>query len=583
MKGRPGARRHRAGPATGTVAGRAIGWAALLYSAAIAKEISFRQPPAYRAFAPFLAPFFRLSMLQNPAPTHAPLAIVPNLPSLSRWLLAAGLASLLARFWIALTFPISGDEAFFYWWGVYPDWGYSDHPPMVGWLIALMRGTLGDSIASIRLPAVLLPLALGGALWWGLAPVNQMRAAWAVLLFWLAPLNWLNAIITTDTPLVFWSALSAAALMRAEYRARLDRVAYGLYALSGVFLGCAFLSKYFAVVLGLSYLAYFALYRRDRLAGLALLLACALPGPAVNIGYNVSHGWSNIMFNVYNRNEAAPFEWRKPLLYAAMMAYLVTPPVLWLALKHRRALAAAAIATPPQRLLACLVVVPLLFFALLSGKKVIGLHWVLSFYPFGFAFLAFALPEGKLRACAGGLAVFAGLHVLIAAGLYLTTLETWRDTRLYPQIVRSVRTAEILQQAAGPGAVLMADSYTAASIYGFERRQYMPVFGVGKFHARQDDMLVNFSRYQGRNIRIITPDKPVLAEFEPYFARVAAFGFMQDGVPFYVVEGTGFNYPAYREGVLGVAFRRFYNIPAWLPMIGCPFCVRYCGQVRCPR
>ncbi|MEO5900219.1 MAG: glycosyltransferase family 39 protein, partial [Ilumatobacteraceae bacterium] len=84
---------------------------------------------------------------------------------LSRWLLLAGLASLLLRLWIAVTFPISGDEAFFYWWGVYPDWGYSDHPPMVGWLIALMRATLGDSLWSIRLPAVLLPLGLGAALW----------------------------------------------------------------------------------------------------------------------------------------------------------------------------------------------------------------------------------------------------------------------------------------------------------------------------------------------------------------------------------------------------------------------------------
>ena len=129
----------------------------------------------------------------------------------------------------------------------------------------------------------------------------------------------------------------------------------------------------------------------------------------------------------------------------------------------------------------------------------------------------------------------------------------------------------------------MADSYTSASIYGFERRRYMPVFGVGKFHARQDDMLVDFSLYQGKTVRVITPDKPELAEFSPYFDKVAVLDFLQDGVPFYVVEGAGFNYPAYREGVLGVAFRRFYSIPAWLPMTGCPFCVRYCGQVRCPR
>ena len=509
-----------------------------------------------------------------------------DLTRLIRWLLLAALASLLLRFWIAATFPISGDEAFFYWWGVYPDWGYSDHPPMVGWLIAVMRATLGDSLWAIRLPAVLLPLGLGAALWWGLKDVNRERAAWGVLFFWLAPLNWLNTLITTDTPLIFWSALSAAALLRAERRAQADRAAYGLYALSGVFLGCAFLSKYFSVVLGFAYLVYFALYRRQRLAGLALLVLCALPGPAINIAYNLSHGWSNIMFNVYNRNEAELFELRKPLLYIVMMAYLITPAALWMAFKHRLALLRTARDTAPAlRLLACLVVVPLLFFLLLSGKKVIGLHWVLSFYPFGFAWLAFALPADKLKACAKGLAVFAGLHVLIVAGLYMTTLETWRSTaplsRLYPQVIRSYKTAEILQQIASPGVVLMAESYTPASIYGFERRQYMPVFGVGRFHARQDDMLVDFSLYQGKTIRVITAAPPRLEDFKPYFESVRVLNFMQSGVPFYAVEGTGFQFEAYRQGVLGTIYQRFYKIPQFLPMTGCPFCERYCGQVRC--
>ncbi len=508
--------------------------------------------------------------------------------TLTRWLLAVGLASLLLRFWIAATLPVTGDEAFFYWWGVYPDWGYFDHPPMVGWLIALMRATLGDSLWSIRLPVLLLPLALGAALWWALKPVDRLRAAWAVLFFWLAPLNWLNVLITTDTPLIFWSALSAAALLRAERRAQFDRAACGLYALSGLFLGAAFLSKYFSVLLGFAYLVYFVLYRRERLAGLALLVLCALPGPAINIAYNMTHGWSNIMFNVYNRNQTEVFEWRKPLLYAGMLAYLVTPVALWLAVKYRKALAATA---ARQRLLACLVWAPLLIFALLSAKKVIGLHWVLSFYPFIFAWLAFALPADKLKTCASGMAVFTGLHLLLLAGLYLTTLDDWRAggpmpqffSKRYPGIVRSYKTAEMLQQVKAPGVVLMGESYTTASIYGFARRQYMPVFGVGMYHARQDDMLVDFSQYQGETVRVISFDRPNPEQFQPYFESVRVLGFMQDGVPFYALEGTRFNYEAYRQGVLGAAFRLFYNIPAWLPMTGCPFCERYCGQVRCAR
>ena len=508
-----------------------------------------------------------------------------NSKSVARWLLAAGLGSLMLRLWIANTFPITGDEAFFYWWGVYPDWGYYDHPPMVGWLIAAMRATLGDSLWSIRLPVVLLPLGIGAALWWALKGVDKTRAAWAVAFFWLAPLNWLNTLITTDTPLIFWSVLSACALMRAERRQAADQVAYGLYALSGVFLGAAFLSKYFAVVLGLTYIVYFAFYRRDRLAGFALLVACSLPFAAVNLGYNVSHGWSNIMFNVYNRNEGALFEWRKPLMYVGMMAYLITPAALWLAFKHRKPWVNASISTT-HRLLACLVLVPLLFFALLSAKKVIGLHWVLSFYPFGFALLAFVLPLEKLKIAAAGLAVFTGLHVALVAGLYMTTLDTWRTvaplSKIYPQVIRSYKTAELLKQIESPGTVLMADAYTAASIYGFERRQYVPVFGVGRFHARQDDMLVDFSVYQGKTIRIITAASPDLSEYKAYFERVSTRTVMQDSVAFYVVEGIGFNYPAYQQGVLGDIFKRWYNIPKWLPMTGCPFCERYCGQVRCP-
>jgi 4-amino-4-deoxy-L-arabinose transferase-like glycosyltransferase len=372
---------------------------------------------------------------------------------LIRWLLVVAVASLALRLWIAQALPITGDEAFFYWWGVYQDWGYYDHPPMVGWLIGLMRWALGDATWAIRLPIVMLPLALGAMLWWALSPLHRERAAWAVLLFWLAPINWFNTLITTDTPLIFWSVLSVAMLLRAEQRKTLDRCAWTLYALSGLFLGCAFLSKYFSVVLGLAYLVYFVTFRRERWQALALLVLCALPGPAINMAWNMSHGWPNIMFNVYNRNQDAAFAWHKPALYAGTLLYLMTPALAWLGWTQRGALMQAC---RTHRLIATLVVVPVLFFTLLSFKKVVGLHWVLAFYPFGFVLIAFALPTRLLRRCAQGIALFSALHVLTVMGISLTSLDQWEGKPRYFSIVRALKTQELLAQVSQPGVVLMA-------------------------------------------------------------------------------------------------------------------------------
>ncbi len=501
---------------------------------------------------------------------------------LNRWLLITALAALALRFWIAYALPITGDEAFFYWWGVYPDWGYYDHPPMVGWLIWLMRQLFGEATWAIRLPVVLLPLAVGGLLWWALKPLSRERAAWAVLLFWLAPINWLNSLITTDTPLIFWSLLSVALLVRADRRTAFDGRAALLYALSGVAIGCAFLSKYFSVVLGLAYLVYFGFWRRERWAGLLLIVLSALPGPLINLWWNMGHGWGNIMFNAINRNQDASFAWSHPLGYVGMLAYLLTPAVLWLGFRHRMALREA---TRQQRLVTALIVVPLLFFAVLSFKKTIGLHWVLAFYPFIFVLLAFALPQAALRSCAKGMAWFTALHVLAVVAIGFTHLEQWQGKPRYYSMVRSFKTAELLAQVRTPDAVLMADAYAPAAAYGYTLGQYMPVFGPGKFHARQDDLLVDYAPYNGKTIRIIVSDgePPPLDGYRPYFDSVQPLSFVQNGVTFHAVEGHNFKYETYRQGVLKEIFDRYYAIPKWLPMTGCPFCVRYCGQVQCPR
>ena len=42
------------------------------------------------------------------------------------------------KFWLARALPMTGDEAYFIYWGAYPDFGFYDHPPMIGWVLALL-------------------------------------------------------------------------------------------------------------------------------------------------------------------------------------------------------------------------------------------------------------------------------------------------------------------------------------------------------------------------------------------------------------------------------------------------------------
>lgn len=131
-------------------------------------------------------------------------------PASRRWWYAALAATLAFRFWLAAAAPVTADEAYFILWGRAPALGYYDHPPMVGWLLAPLAA-VSDAPWLLRLPAVLLPAAVAlmayGALraWFGRDEDTARLAALAIL---LVPMNVWNVLITTDTPLVFFSAAS---------------------------------------------------------------------------------------------------------------------------------------------------------------------------------------------------------------------------------------------------------------------------------------------------------------------------------------------------------------------------------------
>ena len=483
------------------------------------------------------------------------------------------------KFWLAQALPMTGDEAYFVYWGVYPDYGFYDHPPMVGWILALLL-RLSRAEWVLRLPAIVLPALVALGMLQYLRPTDEDKAYVAALAFLLVPVNVWNVLITTDTPLVLFSFLSALC-----FAAALRRESQMLYAASGALLGLAFLSKYFAVLLGLAYAAFVLAQPAGRRSwrGLAIAFAAVLPFAAFNAWWNYNNCWANLMFNVYNRHDDAGWSLRTPALYLVSVLYMLSPVVLYQFWRGRRGLR-RQLAEPRARFLMLAWAAPLAVFALLAPVKQIGLHWLLSFVPFFFMAAALLLTAVQLRKSLAYLLVFSAIHAAGIVGSSLLPIELWKASRLYDGIVFHVKIAELLQQLepfAGKYE-FSADGFSPAVTASYASGKYFFVFGTASSHARHDDIITDFRALAGRNILVLRKNPPDAAEYTPYFAKVELRRFELYGATYHLVLGQGFDYPSYREGVLRPLRDRYYRIPSYLPMGHCFFCERYFPDEPCP-
>ena len=440
---------------------------------------------------------------------------------------------------------------------------------------------VGQSPWWVRLPAILVPLAVGWLLRGVLRPIDRDKGNIAAALFLLSPGNVLNVLITTDTPLLLLSAISTVLVFRALQRDRLRD-----FLLAGLFLGLAFLSKFFAVLLGLAFAVLLLGFRRPaHWRGLAVLLAGVLPSAAVVIAWNYHHYWENILFNVVNRNAGAGFSPSSLLGYLGTLAGLLGPGVLYHLFRSR----------PPRRfawtegwsnlraaglpVFVFAAAVPLLALGLIAITRSVGLHWPLSFYPFIFAGLFGCFTGDGLRGMVRPMAIYtfalAGL-VLIALSLPLSLAQRHKS---YPTIVLGAYPDEVLAAArAGREDYLLATpSYAKSALLGFHSRRYVPVFGPGSYHARQDDLLTDFRALDGRSIAVLAATPRDLEPMKGWFREAEVTEFRVRGAPFALLAGRGFRYAVYREEVLKPVAERYYRMPAWLKPLSKPhgFPVRY--------
>lgn len=481
------------------------------------------------------------------------------------------------RILMAAWLPVTGDEAYFFVWAQNLDYGYYDHPPMVAWWLWLLQTVSGDEFVA-RLPAIAVSLFIAHGIYRFTEPYGVDRARLITLLFLFTPVYLLLPITTTDTPLLLFSFASILAATRA-WQAN----SYFWYAAAGLMLGLAFLSKYFAVLLGLAYLAAIAFtpQGRRRWRGFVVLVLAAMPAVAVNVVWNYLHCWNNILFNLFNRSPDSGFAMEKPLLYLLLHLYLLTPVLAYYAFRRRRALRRRL--GESEFLVAGFAAwVPLLVLLAVALRREVGLHWVLAFYPPLFLVLGVTLTVRQLRNAARFMVGFAAVHLFAIVLLLSLPVNTWRGVEAYDEIVflrKTTEVADTLRRLDG-GFEFFTTSYTPSAMLAHRLDRHVGVFGVGSRYARQDDMLTDFRALSGKSFLILVKADVDEKQFAPFFERIERRTFRVEDAVYHFILGHGFLWKPYRDQILETVRKRYYDIPDFLPTGRCGFLERYFTESR---
>ena len=217
------------------------------------------------------------------------------------------LVVVLLRSLTASLLPLTGDEAYYWEYARHLAAGYHDHPPLVGWLVALSCALLGKSALAVRLPFV----AMGGAgallIYHATLQVSQSRraATWAGGLLLATPLFTLAGMATfPDGPLLFFTSLFLYLAWRVA--AGGSTAAWGA---AGAAAGLAALGKLTGLILLPSFFCFLLLSPRHRalLRGtgpwVAMGAAALMLSPLVY--WNATHGWESFAYQYGSRLGAA--------------------------------------------------------------------------------------------------------------------------------------------------------------------------------------------------------------------------------------------------------------------------------------
>jgi hypothetical protein len=194
----------------------------------------------------------------------------------------------------AYTLELHADEAYYWMYSRFLDWGYFDHPPMVALFIRF-----GDSIMHNELGLRLLTITASTCslyiLWLILKDYGANAKLFAVVIAGMFMCNMYGFTTTPDAPLFFF-----AVVFYYFYRKYLVVDSWRLAFILGLVITCLLYSKYHAILLiGFTILTNFKILKRPSF-WLIVVLAGVLYIP--HILWQVHHGFPSLNYHLYERS-----------------------------------------------------------------------------------------------------------------------------------------------------------------------------------------------------------------------------------------------------------------------------------------
>lgn len=463
--------------------------------------------------------------------------------------------------------PLTGDEAYFIKWADNLSMGYYDHPPMVGWIIHLMSYISGSHmffrlfavVTTFTAAFVIYKIAL-------LYRVEKKKSLLTSLIFLASPVDLLLTLMTNDVALLFFSSLGTLFLLYSLEKKEWLR--YSL--LAGLFLGSAFLSKYFAVFLMLSLLIFsFYMYKSKAIKSVLVVTAIVSLFIAQNLYFNYNSCWNNILFNFFARTEDSSYNIGTPLGYFGLILYILTPWGVYFLLKTKFE------KTTLFKLLISILSVAFFIFFVVSLKNKIGLHWFLIFTPYIFLLFSF-MDEKYLTKLFKYNAIFTFLHAIILVTLLLIPTSLLKDNKKYSDIVMYTQPKALCTglERFDDERIFTLGYSTAALLSHYCKRDVTVLFNNSKY-GRFDDKLLDIRTIADKDITIFNKSQINEKMLGEVCSSYILESFETDGATFYTATCRDFNYEEYKKLYLDVQNKKFYNIPSWLPVGECYFKERY--------